>query len=103
MKCETVARDLNGKISMLLQTTIFDPYTLKSARDDCHHLLLMFLARSSRQEAAAEGRIDSRACVVNMCVLGEVMFSEKFSISFNRFSVFHSFKVRFLSISFNSL
>ena len=35
------------------------------------------LARGSRQEAAAEGRIDSRGCVVNMCVLGEKSCFEK--------------------------
>ena len=40
------------------------------------------LARSSRQEAAAEGRIDSRACAVNMYVLGEKSW-------FRQNSVFH--------------
>ena len=62
------------------------------------------LARSSRQEAAAEGRIDSRACVVNMCVLGEKSCFVKISVfHLIDFSVFHSFQVRFLSISFNPL
>ena len=50
-----------------------------------------FLAHSSWQEAAAEGRTDSRACVVNMCVLGE-------KSCFWQNSVFHS--IDFLSISF---
>ena len=38
------------------------------------HFFGCLLARSSRQEAAAEGKIDIRACIVNVCVLGEVMF-----------------------------
>ena len=44
---------------------------------------IRLLARRRRQEAAAEGRIDSRACVVNMCVLGE-------KSCFIQNSVFHS-------------
>ena len=59
------------------------------------------LARSSRQEEAAEGRIDSRACVINMCVLGEVMFLAKLSISFNRFLSISFIQGSTLSISFN--
>ena len=37
----------------------------------CNIMQLGLLARSIRQEAAAEGRIDSRACAVNMRVLGK--------------------------------
>ena len=44
---------------------------------------ICFINGPFRLEVAAEGRIDSRACVVNMCVLGE-------KSCFRQNSVFHS-------------
>ena len=55
---------------------------------DCRKVSSTLLVRSSRQQAAAEGRNESHACVVNMCVLGE-------KSCFRQNSVFHSIDFKY--------